>query len=355
MENRNTNHNIQALRAIAILLVIIQHLHRLPIPEWLMITYSSASYWSGVDIFLAISGFLMCKSLETEISHHGHTVCAFFSFFKKRIFRLTPALVAWAAICVLIAYTLQPYNGISLEKSFDTLIYSLLEISNFFYFQKTISGISYDPLLSVTWSLSLEWQLYFLLSALAISLTTKNLYISLIAIIIASSTLLPNNINHQETIGWWIRPQAFIFGSLIYLSKNRISKLKINKYLSILMCATCLFLLVFFTSIIPPQFKLFYIGILGSTIFILLALKTPPFHSKVLEWIGDRSYSIYLCHIPAMIITRFTLDYVFENRLLLNSSVVYILFFCLITGFCSNLSYRYIEQPFINLYRKKQK
>ncbi|EPN0837415.1 acyltransferase family protein, partial [Escherichia coli] len=61
MENKVTNNNIQALRALAILLVIIQHLHRLPIPEWLMSTYSQYSYWTGVDIFFAISGFLMCK------------------------------------------------------------------------------------------------------------------------------------------------------------------------------------------------------------------------------------------------------------------------------------------------------
>lgn len=352
MENRNTNHNIQALRAIAILLVIIQHLHRLPIPEWLMITYSSASYWSGVDIFLAISGFLMCKSLETEISHHGRTASAFSSFFKKRVFRLIPALVVWAVICMLIAYILHPYNNISLDKSIDTLVYSLLGISNIFYFQKTISGISYDPLLSVTWSLSLEWQLYFLLSLLVISLTRKKLYLILLTIIVASSVLLPNNINHQETIGWWIRPQAFIFGSLIYLSKNTISKIKINKYLSTLLCMVCIFALVFYTSAMPSQLKLLFIGTLGAITFMLLALKTPPFNSKILEWIGDRSYSIYLCHIPVMIITRVTLDHYFANSSLLNSPLVYISIFFLITGICSTLSYKYIEKPFIIFYRR---
>ena len=100
MENKVTNNNIQALRALAILLVIIQHLHRLPIPEWLMSTYSQYSYWTGVDIFFAISGFLMCKSLSSEIQKNGRSIKAFSSFFLKRLFRLTPALVFWCIVCL---------------------------------------------------------------------------------------------------------------------------------------------------------------------------------------------------------------------------------------------------------------
>lgn len=354
MENKITNHNIQALRALAILLVIIQHLHRLPVPEWLMSTYSSASYWGGVDIFLAISGFLMCKSLENEIRQHGRTNKAFYYFFMKRVFRLIPALLAWAIICIFIAYLISPYGNASINKSINTLIYSLFGVSNIYYFNETVLGHSYDPLLSVTWSLSLEWQLYLVLSLLAISLRKSFFCLSLVMVIIFSSIFLPNGANHQETIGWWIRPQAFFMGSLLYLFNHLIKKIKVNKYFNLLLVCIAVYSLVFYTSLVSPAFKLVYIGILGAVIFMLVAINMPPFKSKYLDWIGDRSYSIYLCHIPVMIITRLSLDHFLSGTIFAGLSILYIAVFCLITAIFSNASYKYIEQPFIKFYRSKE-
>ncbi|MCL9671707.1 acyltransferase [Citrobacter sp. MNAZ 1397] len=354
MENKITNHNIQALRALAILLVIIQHLHRLPVPEWLMSTYSSASYWGGVDIFLAISGFLMCKSLDNEIRKHGRTHTAFYYFFMKRVFRLIPALLTWAIICIFIAYLISPYGNAGIDKSINTFIYSLLGVSNIYYFNETTLGHPYDPLLSVTWSLSLEWQLYLVLSLLAIVLKKPFFCLSLIAVIIFSSIFLPNGVNHQETIGWWIRPQAFFLGSLLYLLNHLIKKIVINKFLNLLLGCTAVYSLVFYTSLVSPTYKLAYVGILGAAIFMLVAINMPPFKSRYLDWIGDRSYSIYLCHIPVMIITRLSLDHLLSGSIFAGSSILYIAVFCLITAIFSNASYKYIEQPFINFYRRKE-
>jgi peptidoglycan/LPS O-acetylase OafA/YrhL len=208
-EGIKINHNIQALRALAIILVVIQHIHRLPIPEWLISSYSKASYWTGVDIFFAISGFLMCKSLANEIKKNGRTALAFSSFFTKRIFRLVPALFFWGVLCLAISYFIYPFGGVSVLKSSNTLIYSITGISNFYFFHETVAGNEYDPLLSVTWSLSLEWQLYLLLSILCLLLKNKPLSITLLFLTFLSSLLLPNAQNHQETAGWGIRPQAF--------------------------------------------------------------------------------------------------------------------------------------------------
>ena len=55
--------NIQILRGIAIVFVIIQHYHRL-IPPIIFskIDFLSYGFWTGVDIFFVISGFLIFKN-----------------------------------------------------------------------------------------------------------------------------------------------------------------------------------------------------------------------------------------------------------------------------------------------------
>lgn len=228
-EQKNINNNIQALRAVAIILVIVQHIHRLPIPSWLLENYSKYSYWTGVDIFLAISGYLMCRSLSGEFEHSLSKKSAFISFFQKRIFRLAPALLFWLFAGIIISYFMQPSFSVSIEKSLNTFLYSTLAISNIYYFNETIQGASYDPLLSVTWSLSLEWQLYLILAVLFFCTKIKYLKISLLVIFIISSLLLPNGENHQLTLGWWLRPQAFVLGALVYFYESEIKSIKVGK------------------------------------------------------------------------------------------------------------------------------
>ncbi|MCL5589356.1 acyltransferase family protein [Enterobacter roggenkampii] len=353
MENKVTNNNIQALRALAILLVIIQHLHRLPIPEWLMSTYSQYSYWTGVDIFFAISGFLMCKSLSSEIQKNGRSIKAFSSFFLKRLFRLTPALVFWCIVCLVIASAITPFWGVSPSKSIDTMLYSIPGISNFYFFNETVNGTPYDPLLSVTWSLSLEWQLYLILAILALSTKGITFRSSLIVLIVLSSVLLPNGINHQETLGWWIRPQAFFLGAIIFLFNGKLKELSLSSPLTLIAFSLTTYSLVYFTSSINPQYKLFFIGFLGAVSFALMAVCLPAFSFKILNWIGDRSYSIYLCHIPVMVLTRYLMDKALANTPLLHNSSIYIAVFVAIVALLSNFSYKYIERPLINFHRKR--
>jgi peptidoglycan/LPS O-acetylase OafA/YrhL len=354
MKEANKNTNIQILRAVAILLVVVQHLHRLPLPEWLLSTYSKASYWTGVDIFLAISGYLMCKSLESEIIKNGRGTRAFSAFFMKRVFRLVPALFFWCLICILIASLISPFYGASISKSFETFIYSMLGISNLFFYERTIANIPYDPLISVTWSLSLEWQLYIILALFSVILRKHALVFAMMAIILLSSLFLPNSVSHQETIGWWIRPQAFFLGALIYIFEDKISCVIKGPLLSFSLFLLSSFSLVYFTPIIAPQLKLFYIGLLGAIIFASLSISmSVAIRSSVLEWIGDRSYSIYLCHIPIMLLTRMLLDKYLEGSFLYQNIMLYLATFTLATAFASDLSYRFIEKKSIELYKKR--
>lgn len=102
------NMDIQALRAIAIIMVILQHYrNRLPSPEWYTQSFNYVSYWTGVDIFLAISGYLMCKTLSRDINKGGSTTDAFIGFFKRRLFRLFPCLLLWGVLSIILSLFFQ--------------------------------------------------------------------------------------------------------------------------------------------------------------------------------------------------------------------------------------------------------
>jgi peptidoglycan/LPS O-acetylase OafA/YrhL len=92
---------------------------------------------------------------------------------------------------------------------------------------------------------------------------------------------------------------------------------------------------------------------MGGIIFLLIANIMPPFKSALLDWIGDRSYRIYLCHIPIMLMTKYILDIALYNTELLNNPGVYITTFLIATAILSDLSYKYIETKFIKHYKNK--
>ncbi|EJB4941154.1 acyltransferase family protein [Escherichia coli] len=84
MTLNNKNLDIQALRAVAIIMVILQHYrNRLPSPDWYLSSFNYVNYWAGVDIFLAISGYLMAKSLTGEIKKPAEQLKHFYYFYLK--------------------------------------------------------------------------------------------------------------------------------------------------------------------------------------------------------------------------------------------------------------------------------
>ncbi|AHM71771.2 hypothetical protein LC20_00515 [Yersinia hibernica] len=132
------------------------------ITEWYLNTFNYVSYWAGVDIFLAISGFLMFKIISKEIKTNGRTFYSFFHFISKRIFRLYPALIFWVIMSVITAWYIQPDFNANAKLALSNAIPSLFSYSNLFWYNCSVNELNCgsSDLSGITWSLSLEWQLY---------------------------------------------------------------------------------------------------------------------------------------------------------------------------------------------------
>jgi peptidoglycan/LPS O-acetylase OafA/YrhL len=89
---------IQALRAAAVLLVVVSHLWPAALPGG----------YVGVDVFFAISGYLITGLLVQEIDRTGSISLS--AFWARRARRILPAALVTVAACAVATALLVPIN-----------------------------------------------------------------------------------------------------------------------------------------------------------------------------------------------------------------------------------------------------
>ncbi|HEX3801436.1 MAG TPA: acyltransferase [Solirubrobacteraceae bacterium] len=131
---------LDGLRGVAIVLVILTHTSVLP------------NGYVGVDLFFALSGFLITTLLYEEWDRHGRISLK--RFYERRARRLLPALGVLLVIAVVVNGACYSMTGWSLGKK---ALLSLLFVNNWI----AASGHASDlGSLNPTWSLAQEEQFY---------------------------------------------------------------------------------------------------------------------------------------------------------------------------------------------------
>lgn len=153
--------DIDGLRAIAILLVVLYHAGVKQI----------SGGFIGVDIFFVISGFLIGGILHRE---HSQGQFSYLNFYSRRIKRIAPALLFMlTVISVIAAFYLSPLE----MKDFSLFSgATILSVPNIILWHKTnyfSPNAELNPLL-MTWSLGVEEQFYIFLPLLLSFLFRKN-------------------------------------------------------------------------------------------------------------------------------------------------------------------------------------
>ncbi|MCW2666120.1 MAG: acyltransferase, partial [Frankiales bacterium] len=85
--------DIEGLRAVAVLLVLADHLLGRPVGGYV-----------GVDVFFVVSGYLITGLLVRELLETGHV--RFRTFYARRVRRLLPAAVVVLAVTAVVAQLL---------------------------------------------------------------------------------------------------------------------------------------------------------------------------------------------------------------------------------------------------------
>ena len=341
--------HLDTLRALAVLLVFLFHINK----EFFGFGYI------GVDIFFVISGYVISQSIIQKI--YTTNKISFLEFYTKRILRLFPSLLLMIVIFFILYLILFNYGDFELKLNFKSSLYSLLGLSNFFFFLN-LDQFNYFqiddyrvPLIN-TWSLAVEEQFYFIYPLIVISIfylisKTKNsfqyLFIFLSTMHLLSFYIFANSFSASHFYLPFSRAWELLTGCLLFLSINDFARKLIGKkiiYISLL------FFLIFFIYFLylNNQFTEKHMIVLSTffSIFCIIFYKKFPkflYENNLISHFGKASYSIYLWHMPI----------IFFCNLYFKSYIFYVMsiFFTLIFSYTN---YTYIEPLRHNKILKKK-
>ncbi|AHX16201.1 hypothetical protein CH75_06590 [Dyella jiangningensis] len=346
---KKSNKDIQVLRAIAIVMVVLNHWRgRLPSTTGYVDLSHQFALWAGVDIFLAISGYLMYGILQRQLARAESVPDAMKSFWWRRITRLMPAAVFWVVLSIPAAMIL-PSPSAPIQALYSGAA-GLLGGSNIFWatcahYHFTSPYCGSPDFNGVTWSLSLEWQLYAVM-ALCMAFARKRVVLIFVAIALIASLFRGDAWN----LAWVMRPHAFAMGIVVaYAEQKGYLRFMRHRAAASAILFAGLAIVLLSQSISNIHTILPIVGV-GSGLCIAAATNGSIFRvglfTKVAAWIGDRSYSIYLFHMPLMMVMGYAMKSagVFSDA---PSSILggFVAFTVVARVIC-DLSYRFIEQRF---------
>ncbi|MDO4912191.1 MAG: acyltransferase family protein [Lactobacillus sp.] len=340
------------LRAIAVIGVILYHLN----PNTFVGGYL------GVPIFFALSGYLVTDHImETILTTGGFSIK---DYYKKRFLRLYPQLLSMLFVTSAYIFLFQRQLLANLWK---IIVSNILNVYNFY---QILNGQSYferfagnESPFTHLWTMSINGQFYLLWPLLIL--------------------LLCRLVNKKSTVFWAffaltvlsIVDMSILFHSgadinrLYYGTDTRLFSLSMGACLAIVWPAEHLstkmslrdgllldaigavsliaVLWFFFTPKMNPQTAFPYVGgmaLFSLAVVVLIGIIAHPgahfdqiFTNRLFDWLGSRSYAIYLYQFPVMIFFENSVND-FANHVLLYRTLEVIIILIL-----SEVSYQLVE------------
>ncbi len=321
------NTDIEVLRAVAILFTLFSHLLWGLLPTFGRMgrmLQSSLQFWTGVDLFFGISGFIITASLLRQLaagdpppslapSRRWREFLAFaVPFWIRRVFRLLPSAWLWILVTLLLAAGFNTHQSFgALRDNLDEAAAALLNVANLHFYEWFTHGNSAYGSLGVYWSLSLEEQFYLIFPFLLYFVPRRLLVPVLLAAFFAQvfafrpDGFVPGN----TSLLWFVRTDALLLGVLIALWKNQAGSyrklaprfLRRPRY-SLPVVGGGIVLLALIPS--SAAVAAFSTGLTALCCGFLVWLASydrdlilaPCRLKAALVWLGTRSYSVYLIH-----------------------------------------------------------
>ena len=341
----NYRKEIDGLRAIAVASVIFYHAKFIIFGnDWF------EGGFIGVDIFFVISGYLITKIILKELFDKGSF--NFLNFYERRARRILPML--FTVILVSLPFAWQILFHTNLIEYAKSILSSLFFSSNFFFYFVTTEYAAESSLLKPflhTWSLGIEEQFYIIFPILLFLFFKflKNYIFILILVMLFLSIQFAEVIGSRNAeLNFYFPISRFwellVGSSVAYLEINgTIIKSRLTRIFPIIGISLIFFAITFFNFSTPHPGYLTIIPIIGTALIIGYSssndLVGRVLGSNIFVRTGLISYSAYLWHFPIFAFIRLT-----DSSIANLEKLIYILLIFIL----SNISYKYIEQPFRN-------
>ncbi|WP_197471556.1 acyltransferase family protein [Microbacterium oleivorans] len=320
-EVRAPRADIQALRAIAVGVVVVYHFFPDLLPGGFV----------GVDVFFVISGFLITAHLIDRPPRSGRDLAAFWG---RRIRRLLPASFLVLGTTFVLVLLLAPETVRT--QTAEEIAASALYVQNWFLAGEAVDYLAADNAASPVqhfWSLSVEEQFYLfwpvLVMIVSLAVARRRLRslrggigvaVVLVSVIsFSASVVLTATDPGSAYFVTWTRIwelgvgalAACLFPALQHVLAGRRGLRTVLAYLGIAGIAGAAFI---FSESLPFPGSVALLPVLSTALVLVAAVERDRLSPSVLmEWrpvqlVGDLSYSIYLWHWPALILLPVVLD-----------------------------------------------
>jgi peptidoglycan/LPS O-acetylase OafA/YrhL len=345
-DDRRFRPDVEGLRAVAVLLVVLYHAN---VPRL-------TGGYVGVDVFFVISGFVITGLLLRERTGTGRT--SILDFYARRCRRILPAATVVILVTVVFSYVV--LGVVSGNSTADDGRWAAAFLANFHF---EALGTNYldvfrppSPLQNY-WSLSVEEQFYvvyptlFLLVARAkgrLSLRAR-LAITLSLVIVASYWLSVVQTASHPTSAYFsplTRAWELALGALVAVGTSWLKHVPrpAAAVLTWAGLAAILFAAFTFNAHTAYPGSLVAVPVVGAGLIIAGGVAMPRSGAESVlglhpfQWLGRRSYSLYLWHWPILIIAA---ERVGKNSLPVGESLLWVLVALAI----SMVTYALVENP----------
>lgn len=344
--SKHARRDIQFLRALAVASVVLYHFF----PGRIL------SGFLGVDVFFVISGFLITSLILREVA--TTSTLSLTRFWVRRIRRIFPAAI------VVIVVTAVATHGTQLANQIQTITRHV--VASTFSFENVLLGLdatNYDQRGDLTsplqhyWSLSVEEQFYLVwpilvLAATWLALRSKLPVGRILAVtlgVIASLSLVYAVVVTQGVDRSYFDTFARAWELAVGAAVALWAQTPRESWRWRLVANRIGWGVLAVTFVIPGLINYSPgIGILPAVLATALVLatgpspstRTLPFSKPILaaaEWLGDRSYSVYLWHWPIVILLPIYLGRELGPVSKLAAIVA--------TLVLAELTYRFVENP----------
>lgn len=347
---------LDGLRGIAILLVLLQHIvvtRETPYSltfRWFLERFTSIGH-TGVDLFFALSGFLLAGILID----HGRSTGALIVFYLRRACRILPLYLTFLALVVAVSWANSRFHlnwGIKRQ----------LPLWYYLTFTQNIGMVLRhswaNPLFTPLWSLAVEEQFYLLLPILILSLRKRAAFavaVALMAVAVAFRIHWRGTLAVDLCLPW--RGDGLFVGVIAaFIVRDEKLLERVHRHRKWLAALAVVLACGWISFAFEPRrfgpFTLTWIAAFCGVLVLLAATSQEDgamgriLGGSLLAWIGTISYGVYILH-------RLILYLVFETTFRQLPSVKTIpdgllsLAGILLTFFIADLSYEHFERPII--------
>ena len=330
---KERNPQIQALRALAALLVLIYH------AKWLDGGYI------GVDIFYVISGFLITGILVRELD--SKNTISLVAFYARRTKRLLPASFLVIFATGIAGFIFLPA---SMRESFGKdLIAASTYISNFLFalWENDYQNLNSTPSPFIHfWSLAVEEQFYlfwpfFILILFRIGKRRAAFY-GVIATLILSFLFSLYLTERAPIWAFYILPtRAWELAAgalLVFLPELK----RARPLLALIALITLGAGTIIFNETTPFPGMAALVPVIATVLLLASRHQWPPFidviaKSRTTQWLGAISYPLYLWHWPVLVIPA-----IYIGKELGTLQITLLL---ALTVILAGLTHRFVEAP----------